>query len=61
MVMGKEYTPTEQEENELDYLAEILVEVYLESKDYKQYPWLNSETRWRKESIKPIKNSDIRV
>lgn len=46
--MKKEYTPTEQEENELDYLAEILVEIYLESKGYKQRPWLYGETKWEK-------------
>ena len=48
MVMEKEYIPTEQEENELDYLAEILVEIYLESKGYKQKPWLYGETKWEK-------------
>lgn len=49
------------EEDQIDYLAEILVEVYLESKGYKQYPWLNGGTRWRKEPTKPVKNSDMQL
>ncbi len=55
--MQEEYKTTEQEENELDYLAEVLVECYLESKGYKSYPWLNNERRWRKEDT----NSDTEV
>lgn len=47
--MEEEYTPTEQEENELDYLAEILVEAYLESNGYKPKPWLYGEIKWEKE------------
>jgi hypothetical protein len=46
--MQEEYKPTQQEENELDYLAEILVEVYLESKGYRSKPWLYGETKWEK-------------
>ena len=55
--MKEEYTPTQQEENEIDYLAEILVEAYLESKGYKAKPWLYGETKWEK--IK--KESDTEV
>ena len=57
--MEKDITPSE--DDQIDYLAEILVEVYLESKGYKQYPWLNGETRWRKEPSKPIENSDMQL
>ena len=33
-------------DNELDYLAEVLVEVFLEQKGYKAIEWLNNEKRW---------------
>lgn len=54
----KEYINTRTEEDELDYLAELLVSIYLENKGYKAYPWLNGETRWRKENNNKSKNSD---
>lgn len=57
--MEKDITPSE--DDQIDYLAEILVEVYLESKGYKQYPWLNGEKRWRKEPTKPVENSDTQL
>ncbi len=49
------------EEDQIDYLAEILVEAFLESKGYKPYPWLYGETKWREETTEPIENSDIGV
>ncbi len=57
--MEKDITPNE--DDQIDYLAEILVEVYMESKGYKQYPWLNGETRWRKEPTKLVENSDTQL
>ena len=54
----EEYINTRTEEDELDYLAELLVSIYLESKGYKSYPWLNGETKWRKENNDTGENSD---
>lgn len=48
----------EQIENELDYLAELLFECYMERKGYESYDLLCGEKRWRKESPDSVENSD---
>lgn len=49
----------EQIDTELEYLAEILVESFLEKKGYSSYDWLYGTKRWRKEYGDPVGNSDI--
>lgn len=49
----------EQIDIELEYLAETLVEAFLEKKGYSSYPWLNGTKRWRKEHDDPVGNSVI--
>lgn len=49
----------EQIDIELEYLADLLVECYLEGKGYSSYDWLYGTKRWRKEYDDPVGNSGI--
>ncbi len=47
----KENEKTEEEiiiDNELDYLAEVLVEAFLEEKGYESIDWLYQKKIWQK-------------